>query len=131
MQPTVPAPAAHPVAPEVCIKVRAFLTMRPAECTTGASLEAQRGLILRGRDTSGQLAGDLCVRWLGTDAVQFLKDHHEELKPGRALDIEIYGVKAAESELRGHVKRCDLAPLPPSWVKHAEKANHAPAEAAA
>lgn len=133
MQPAVPAAAqpVAPVVPDVCIRVRAFLTMRPAEYTTGASLDAERGLILRGRDISGQLAGDLCARWLGAAAIQFFKDHQEELKPGRTLDIEVYGVKAVESELRGRVKTCALAPLPPSWVKHAEKASHAPVEAAA
>jgi hypothetical protein len=119
-----------PVAPEHCIRIRAFLTMRPIECTTSASLDAQRGLILRGRDTSGLLAGDFCAQWLGADAIQFLKDHHDELKPGRALDLEVYSVKPVNSEHRGHVKTCQLAPLPPSWVKHAEKANTAASEQA-
>lgn len=120
-----------PAVPEQCIRIRAFLTMRPMECTTGASLDAQRGLILRGRDTSGQLAGDLCAQWLGAAAIKFLKDHHDELKPGRSLDLEVYAVKPVDSELRGHVKSCELAPLPPSWVKHAEKTSQPEPETSA
>lgn len=121
----------QPAVPEHCIKVRTFLTMRPIECVTGASLDAQRGVILRGRDTSGQLSGDFAAQWLGTEAIDFLKHHHDELKPGRSLDLEVYGVKPFNAELRGHVKSCQLAPLPPSWVKHAEKAEQSPAESAA
>ncbi len=114
--------------PDHCINVRIYLTMRPVECTTGASLDAERGLILRGRDTSGQLVGDLSGQWLGKEATQFFKDHHDELKPGRPVDLEIFAVKPVNSELRGHVKTCRLAPLSPSWVKHAEKVAQPAAE---
>lgn len=115
-------------APEVCIKVRAFLTMKPVGCTTGSGLDSERGLILAARDTSGLLVGGFSAQWLGTAAIRFLAQHHEELKPGRCLDLEIFHIKPANSELRARVKTCELAPLAPSWIKHEEKLNQSTEE---
>lgn len=110
-----------PAAPEHCIKVRTYLTMKPAECTTGPGLDAPRGLMFVGRDTTGLLVGDFRAQWMGADALQFFKDHHDELRAGRCLDLEVYGVMPIKGEHVGHIKTCQLAPMPPSWARHAEK----------
>lgn len=110
-----------PNVPAVCIRVRTYLTMRPAECITSGRPGAERGLMFIGRDTTGLLLGDIKALWLGPEALQFYKDHRHELRAGRSVDLDVYGIAPLAGEHVGHVKTCQLAPLPPSWVKHAAK----------
>lgn len=116
-------PAPETAAEEIraAISVRAFLTMRPVECVAGTTLDAKRGVLLAARDTAGLFATSFSAQWLGADAVRFLADHQQELKPGRCLDLEIYNVRPVNSEIRASVKSCQLAPLAPSWIAHEEK----------
>lgn len=109
--------------PSTSIKVRVALKMKPATCTTGAGLDSERGLVLSGIDTGGLIVGDLMAQWLGAEATQFLKDHQEELKPGRCVDLELFHIKPTNSEIRARVRSCALAPKAPSWLKHEERAH--------
>jgi len=107
--------------PAPTIKVRVYLMSKPNECTTGASLDAVRGISLSGRDTSGLLVGDFGGQWLGPQALDFLKTHREELVPGRCVDLEITHIKSLNSKHFAQVQACELAPKAPSWIKHEEK----------
>lgn len=111
----------QPAVPEHCIKVRTYLTMRPSECTTGAGLDAPRGFMFVGRDTTGLLLGDIKAQWIGAEALKFCKDHQGELRAGRCLDLEVYGVQPIKSAHIAHIKTCQLAPLPASRAKQAEQ----------
>lgn len=108
-------------APDATLTVRAYLRMRAAGCTTP---DGKRGLVLALRDTGGLFPDGLTAQWLGVDATDFLERHLAELAPGRCLDLEIYHLRPVNAELRARVKACKLAPLPPSWIKHAENINH-------
>lgn len=108
----MPTPAA--------IKVTAFLRMRAASCVTR---DGQRGVVLKLRDTGELFPDGFAAQWLGNEATEFLRQHQDELAPGRCLELEIYYLRSVQAELRARVKSCALAPLAPSWVKHAEHAN--------
>lgn len=107
------------------LKLRAALCMRAAGCVTP---DGEPGMLLALRDTTGLLHDGLTAQWLGTAAVAFLREHLQELVPGRCLDLEIYHIRAAGQELRARVKTCELAPLAPSWVKHAATQSTTPQE---
>lgn len=107
--------------PAVAIKLRAFLTSKPTECVAGATLESERGVILVGRDTTGQLSGTFRAQWLGACATDFFKANQPDLVPGRCVDLELHHIKPKGDELRAHVIACQLAPKAPSWVAHEEK----------
>ncbi|SFB96102.1 hypothetical protein SAMN05216344_10699 [Polaromonas sp. OV174] len=111
---------------DAVIKLRAFLTMGPANCTTGPSLDAERGFVLVGRDIAGRIFPQgFSAQWLGAEALQFLEAHRAELIPGRCVDLEIYHVRPVNTELRARIKSCQLAPLAPSWIAHEEKRQQA------
>jgi hypothetical protein len=96
--------------------------MRPGPCAASAAADAERGYILFGKDTTGALNGDFSGRWLGTQALQFVKDFEAELVPGRCVDLQVTNIRPQGAELRADIVTCQLAPLAPSWVRHAEKA---------
>ena len=100
------------------LKVTAFLRMRASSCVAP---DGQRGMVLVLRDTGGLFPDGINAQWLGSDACKFFDRHQHELAPGRCLDLEIYHVRATHTELRARVKTCQLAALPPSWQKHAER----------
>ena len=108
-------------APAATVKVRAYLRMRAASCTSAAG---ERGMVLVLRDTAGLFPEGLCAVWLGHEATAFLDQHSADLTPGRCLDLELYHLRPVGPELRARIKTCLFAPLAPSWIKHAEKANH-------
>ena len=99
----------------------ATVTVRAASCISN---DGQRGLVLALRDTGGLFPEGITAQWLGTEAVAFFDHNTAELTPGRCLDLEIYHLRPAGTELRARIKTCRLAPLPPSWIKHAEKTGH-------
>ncbi|MFC5524044.1 hypothetical protein [Polaromonas jejuensis] len=103
------------------LKVTAFLRMRASGC---AAPDGRRGMVLALRDTGGLFPNGITAQWLGPEAVDFLDHHQAELVPGRCLELEVYHLRPVNAELRARVKSCQLAPLPPSWIKHAEKAGH-------
>jgi hypothetical protein len=129
----MPAAAApETVAEEVraVVLVRAYLTARPYPCVAGAELDARRGLIIAGRDTTGVLGVGFVAQWLGEDALKFLADHTDELRPGRPVDLELHHIKpTSNGDLRARVKSCQLAPLSPSWIAHEEKLRQTTQEA--
>ena len=100
------------------LKVTAFLRMRAASCV---AQDGKRGMVLVLRDTGGLFPDGLSAQWLGDDASSFYQRHQDQLTPGRCLDLEIYHLRATHTELRARVKTCQSAPLPPSWLKHAER----------
>ena len=105
----MPAPAT--------LKLRACLRMRAACCV---DMDGNPGVLLALRDTTGLLQDDLAAYWIGADALEFMHQHLRELVAGRCLDVELHHLHAhAGVELRARVKACALAPLPPSWIKHA------------
>lgn len=119
--PTTPAPETAAEDVRAVVSVRAFLTMRPAECVASPAPDAQRGVIIVARDTTGILQAGFTAQWLGDAALQFLAEHGPDLKPGRCVDLELHHIKAQGGDLRARVKSCQLAPLAPSWIAHQEK----------
>lgn len=109
--------------PATATKIRAFLMSKPSECVSNASLEAERGFILRGRDTSGVFGARFSAQWMGKDAVEFLKANLQDLIPGRCVDLELFAVKPHGSELTAVIHACQLAPLAPSWIAHEANKN--------
>ena len=71
----------------------------------------------RGRDTANSvygnqasvLVGDFRGQWIGSQAVDFLKAHHDELRPGRSLDLDITRVRCVDSEHRAQICACECA----------------------
>lgn len=105
------------VRPPATLTLRACLRMRATCCV---STDGEPGVLLALRDTTGLLHDDLSAQWLGARAVEFMHQHLHELVPGRCVDVELHHLRAHTSaELRARVKTCALAPLAPSWVKHA------------
>lgn len=119
-------PSTEPVTakPRALVCVRVFLRMRPGPCAASALADAERGYILFGKDTTGALNGDFSGRWLGAQAMQFIKDHEAELVPGRCVDLQVTNIRPQGAELRAEIVTCQMAPLAPSWIRHAEKATH-------
>ena len=101
------------------MKIRAYLRARAGTCSAP---DTTRGMVLWLGDTAGLFPDGLTVQWLGKDAANFYDRHHQDLTAGRCLDIELYRFRSVQNELRASVKTCQLAPLAPSWVKHADKA---------
>lgn len=100
------------------LPIRAFLKMRALSCV---SRDGERGMVLALGDTAGLFPEGIAAQWLGLDAAAFFDAHLPELVPGRCLDLEIYHLRPVHNELRARIKSCALAPLPQSWLKHAEK----------
>lgn len=99
------------------LKLRAYLRMRATCCV---DRDGNTGLLLALRDTTGLLQDDLTACWIGADALEFMHQHLRELVPGRCLDLALHHLHAhTGAELRARVQACALAPLPPSWIKHA------------
>jgi hypothetical protein len=105
------------------LKLRAVLRMRASCCRTPAG---ERGVLLALRDLSGLFAEVIEGVWIGPAAVAFLEQHQTELVAGRGLDLEIDRFVAQADAVVARIKSCQLAPLPPSWIKHAERVQHAP-----
>ena len=82
-------------------------------------------MVLALGDTAGLFPEGIAAQWLGSDAIAFYDQHLSELVPGRCLDLEIYHLRPDHNELRARIKTCALAPLPQSWIKHADK-THSP-----
>lgn len=91
---------------------------------TAVDSEGRRAVLLPLRDVSRFYKSDLCARWRGPDALAWLDQHQNELRPGRPLSVEFSAVWVRDGELRAEVSSCCLAPLPPSWLKHIEKVSH-------
>lgn len=102
------------------LKIRGYLRMHAGSCVAPGNT---RGVVLSLRDTGGLFPDGVTVQWLGQEAAEFYDRHQDELTPGRCLDLEIFHLRGVQSELRARVKTCQLAPLAPSWIKHAEKSN--------
>ena len=114
--------SAHP-APIAPLQLRAVLRMRASSCRAPGG---QRGMVLALRDISGLFAEVIEAVWIGPDAVAFHEQHQTDLIAGRSLDLEIDRFVAHADTLVARVKSCTLAPLPPSWIKHAEQTRHDP-----
>jgi hypothetical protein len=113
-------PDTQPTAsPEECFTVRAYLRMDAYSCTDPGRA---RGLVVRVSSTCKRLFPDgITAQWLGDEAEAFYESHHAELVAGRCLDLQLYGVRVHQGELRARIQTCSLAPLSRSWIKHAEK----------
>ncbi len=48
--------------------------------------------------------------WRGTDAALFVQIHHQRLKPGQALTLELDRIRPVLNELTASVTSCALAP---------------------
>ena len=65
----------------------------------------------------------------GEQATAFWNRHFHELVAGRGLELELDRLRARPNgEWQALVTSATLAPLPPSWQKHAEN-NHQPPQA--
>lgn len=100
------------------LPIRAYLRMRAGTCVAA---DTTRGTVLVLRDTAGLFPDGITVQWLGKDAADFYDQHKEELTSGRCLDLELFHFRSVQNQLRASVKTCQLAPLVPSRIKHAEK----------
>lgn len=99
------------------LALRAYLRMSASSCTVPGG---PRGLVVFVGDTEGLFPDGLRAQWLGEEAAAFLDTHKAELVKGRCLDLEVYHLRPVNNELRARIKTCQLAPLAPSWLKHAE-----------
>lgn len=100
------------------LPIRAYLRMRAGTCMAA---DTTRGVVLTLRDTGGLFPEGITVQWLGKDAAAFYDQHQAELVSGRCLDMELYHFRSVQGQLRASVKTCQMAPLAPSWAKHADK----------
>lgn len=100
------------------LPIRAYLRMRVGTCVAA---DTTRGMVLVLRDTGGLFPDGITVQWLGKEAAEFYDQHQGELTAGRCLDLELFHFRSVQNQLRASVKTCQLAPLAPSWIKHADK----------
>jgi len=108
-----------PPAPQATIHVRAILNRPGYSCIAP---DGTRGMEMTfAKDTGGLFPLGLHVRWIGPAAAAFLDAHQLDLRPGRAVDITLYHIRARDNETRAYLAAAQLAPLSPSWVKHIEK----------
>jgi hypothetical protein len=113
--------ASAPIAPIAPLQLRAVLTMRAGTCR---DLSGQRGLVLALRDTGGLFGDSFSALWMSAEAVAFYELHQQELVAGRCVDITIERVTSEHGTVYARLKGCQLAPLPPSWIKHAGRRLH-------
>lgn len=111
-------PTPHPITP---LQLRAVLRMRAGSCRAPGG---QRGMVLALRDTGGLFSEGIEALWMGVEAVAFYELHQKELVAGRCLDLDIDRIVSEGGSVVARVKTCQLAPLAPSWIKHAERAQH-------
>ncbi|ABM37580.1 hypothetical protein [Polaromonas naphthalenivorans] len=107
----------------VTLPIRAYLRMRAGTCVAA---DTTRGIALVLRDTGGLFPDGITVQWLGKEAAEFYDRHQHELTAGRCLDLELFHFRSVQNQLRASVKTCQLAPLAPSWIKHADKSISTP-----
>ena len=100
------------------LPIRAYLRMSAGTCMAA---DTTRGMVLVLRDTAGLFPDGITVQWLGKEAATFYDRHRNELTSGRCLDLELFHFRSVQNQLRASVKSCRLAPLAPSWIKHADK----------
>ncbi|MDB5967139.1 MAG: hypothetical protein JWQ72_3639 [Polaromonas sp.] len=99
-------------------RIRAALRMGPSTCR---GPDGQPGMLLAVRDVTGTFEETLAVAWLGSEGIDFMRQNSAELTPGRCVDLEIFKVRIAGTELRARIRTCAMAPKAPSHVKHEEK----------
>jgi hypothetical protein len=68
-------------------------------------------------------ANELVARWRGPGVESFCAINAAELKPGRPLTVHMDRLRLNPqlNTIVGHVTQMELAPLPPSWKRHAER----------
>lgn len=76
-------------------------------------------------DVSKFYVSPIVLEWMGQEATEFYERHKAELIPGRSLRVEVFHFISKQNEFNASVKTCEMAPPPPSWIKHAEKMNSA------
>jgi hypothetical protein len=64
---------------------------------------------------------------VGDEAMAFLRQHGQDLRPGRGLQLTLNRLTARDGEIRSRVTACELLPLPPSWQRHQHSTQAAPA----
>ena len=114
------APAVLQPEPRSAVHIRAILNRPGYSCISSDGLV--RGMELSfAKDINGLFPEGLRVRWMGPAAAAFLDANQLELRPGRAVDLSVYHIRARDNETRAYITEARLAPLSPSWVKHIEK----------
>lgn len=98
-----------------------FLRMRPYTARDPASGELVLMLpVVEHEDRDGRRVtlNQMLAAWQGPLASAFWNLNLPDLKPGRALELEVDRMRWDGREWRASVTQCRLAPLPPSWVAH-------------
>ena len=72
------------------------------------------------KDAAGLVPHGLRARWAGPLAARFIRDHAGQLRPGRGLVVQLHHLHCHRDEVCATVSNAELAPLPPSWIKHQE-----------
>jgi len=115
----MPAPSATPATPA---SLQLALS-RHARQWHGADGAGYVELI--GWDVSKRLADPVRLTWRGDQASAFWSAHQQDLRAGRVLYIGHGPLHARDSHFEARVTSRTLAPLPPSWLKHAESSEQA------
>jgi len=93
-----------------------FLCMTPSSCRTS---DGRAGVLfaLREPSPSPTFPSGLSAIWVGDKALDFVREHGADLRPGRGLRLAVNRITARDGEVRARVVSCDLLPLPPSWQR--------------
>lgn len=90
---------------------------------TGARLALLLPVVERDPDNHRAILNELLVRWNGSAAVAFFDKHQTELRAGRAVNLELDRLRGKhDGQWHANATSVELAPLPPSWQVHAQRA---------
>lgn len=103
-------------------KMRGRLTSKPGPVVAA---DRTRGMSVTVIDLTKLFCAPIALQWMGSEATEFYERHKAELVPGRCLDLELFSFFPDQGQQRASVKTCQIAPMAPSWIKHAEKMNSA------
>lgn len=106
-----------------------FLRMRAYVGTNG---RGERAVLLpvveRAQDREGRWISinEMLAAWKGEAALAFFDTHPADLVPGRGLHLELDRLRGEDGAWRANVTSLSLAPLPPSWQRHADASQATP-----
>ena len=99
------------------------MRQKPGTCVAA---DGTRGMKATVFDTSKLYCSPITVQWMGQRATEFYDRHKDELIPGRCLRLELFHFISKQDTFYASVKACEMAPPPPSWLKHGGTSSPAP-----